>query len=161
VQGLFAFQIQGRRGSEAAEVNLSLLHGHHPESDHRVSGHGVTGTMSWEEPLVLNTKQRPNLPRGLGEIPEKSPRNPTTPTCKKKTTRGWDYDSTAPGRRMRKAMRMRNCGRLQVGGGGPDTIGWASMPSLIWTSPSVSTSLRDNEDENNQEITIIGVGAVE
>jgi hypothetical protein len=49
VQGLFAFQIQGRRGSEAAEVNLSLLHGHHPESEHRVAGHGATGRATGTE----------------------------------------------------------------------------------------------------------------
>jgi hypothetical protein len=106
-------------------------------------------------------KRRPNLPGGLGEIPKKSLRNPTTPTYKKKMTRGRDYDSTTPGRRTRKATRRRNCGRLRVGGGGPDTFAWAAMLSLMWTLPSVSASLRDNEGRNNQEITITGVGAVE
>jgi hypothetical protein len=64
VQVLFAFQIQGQRksrhGSEAPEVNLSMLHGHHRESEHRVEGYGVTRRVSrpmiWEEPLVLTTK---------------------------------------------------------------------------------------------------------
>jgi hypothetical protein len=50
-------------------VNLGLFHGHHPESERSVAMHGaigkVSGLMNLVEPLVLTTKQRPNLQGGL------------------------------------------------------------------------------------------------
>jgi hypothetical protein len=173
MQGLLAIQIQSRckslYGSEVVVVNLGLLHGHHPESERDVAGHGATreasGSMNLVEPLVLTVRREAKYPRGIGLNPKKSSRDQTTPTCKKKVTRGeggcWDYGLTAIGRRTRKATRRKSCGKVWAGGRGPDIVKWASMSSLVWTSPSVSSSLRHSEGRNIQERTIAGIGETE
>jgi hypothetical protein len=65
LQGLLAVQIQSQRGSEVVAVSLGWLHGHHPESERSVAGHGATGKVSGPTNLVeamgLIAKRRPNL----------------------------------------------------------------------------------------------------
>jgi hypothetical protein len=92
-------------------------------------------------------------------------RDQTTPTYKKKAMRGvgvcWDCGLTELGRRTRRAMRRKSYGKVRVGRKGIETVGWASMKSLICNSPFVSASLRQSEGGNPQERMIKGVGEAE
>jgi hypothetical protein len=58
-------------------------------------------------------------------------------------------------------MRRRSYGMVRAGGGGPNIVGWAAMPSLFLTSLSVSTSLRHSEGGNAQERMKKGEGEAE
>jgi hypothetical protein len=73
----------------------------------------------------------------------------------------WDYGSIVPWRRKRKVTRRRSTGKVWEGDGGPDAVGWATMLSLVWTSPSISTSLKHSEGGNTQERMITCVGVAE
>jgi hypothetical protein len=59
-----------------------------------------------------------------------------------------EFDSTAPGRRMRWSKRRRITGRDQVGDAGPGGVGLAGRMAGLWTSFVVGESPGRWESEN-------------